>query len=61
MFKKIHNIYINICLALLKSIDISHRPNKYDYRFYITNILHITITGMTWKKFSFNKNQLKRT
>jgi hypothetical protein len=44
MFRKIHNIYI--CLG---------RPNKYDYRFYITNILHITITGMSWKIFGFNK------
>ena len=60
MFKKIHNIYINICLALLKSIDPYNkplgRPNKYDYRFYITNILHITITGMSWKNLALIKS-----
>jgi hypothetical protein len=37
MFNKIQNIYIKICLAIIKNVDIrkkcSGRPNKYDIIF----------------------------
>ena len=56
MKNKIHYIYIKICLAILKNIDphkkMIGRPNKFEYMFYIKNIIHITVTGLSWDKLS---------
>ena len=45
-----------IHLAILKNIDphkkMIGRPNKFEYMFYIKNIIHITVTGLSWDKLS---------
>ena len=56
MKDKIHYIYIKICLAILKNIDrhkkLIGRPNKFEYMFYIKNIIYITISGLSWDNLS---------
>lgn len=52
------DIYIQICLSILKNIDPSlgskrkrfGRPNKYDYNFYIKHIINLTTLrdGLSW-------------
>ena len=53
MINKIQNIYIKICLSILKVVDPHKkpigRPNKYDYIFYIKHIINITVNGLSWK------------
>jgi hypothetical protein len=54
MINKIQNIYIKICLSILKVVDPYKkpigRPNKYDYIFYLKHIINITINGLSWNK-----------
>jgi hypothetical protein len=54
MMEKIHYIYIKICLAILKNVDphkkLIGRPNKHEYIFYITHIIDIIVTGLSWDK-----------
>ena len=51
MINKIQNIYIKICLSILKVVDPHKkpigRPNKYDYIFYIKHIINITVNGLS--------------
>ena len=51
-----NNIYIKICIAVLKNVDPYEkpigRPNKYNYQFYLYHILNITINGLSWNKLS---------
>ena len=55
MLNKIQNIYIKICLAILKNIDpykkTCGRPNSHNYFYYLLNIIKITINGLSWAKF----------
>ncbi len=54
MFNKIQNIYIKICSAIIKNVDIRKKcsglPNKYDIIFYLKHIINITINGLSWNK-----------